>query len=218
MERRFLSIIIPVYNGELYLRDTIESILKQPCKDFELLLLDDGSSDNSLSVCKKYEKENVRVFTHKNMGVSATRNKGIELSKGEFIIFCDQDDSFRANFYTDEMRDLLASKQFKDIELIVCGAWWGDAYLKFGKFRSIHEFIKEGVYDGRNDDLAWNKMYTFNMNIYSRKLFWENDGKPSPIRFFNLPLDVETTFRHMTLYGARKIMFSDKFNPLAELI
>lgn len=63
MERRFLSIIIPVYNGELYLRDTIESILKQPCKDFELLLLDDGSSDNSLSVCKKYEKENVRVFT-----------------------------------------------------------------------------------------------------------------------------------------------------------
>lgn len=212
MERRFLSIIIPVYNGELYLRDTIESILKQPCKDFELLLLDDGSSDNSLSVCKKYEKENVRVFTHKNMGVSATRNKGIELSKGEFVIFCDQDDSFRANFYTDEMRDLLASKQFKDIELIVCGAWWGDAYLKFGKFRSIHEFIKEGVYDGRNDDLAWNKMYTFNMNIYSRKLFWEHDGKPSPIRFFNLPLDVETTFRHMTLYGARKIMFSDKFS------
>lgn len=80
-QRPFLSIIIPVYNGSHYLSETIASVLQQPCKDFELLLLDDGSTDESLAICndihdKKQERwPSIRVFSHPNMGVSKTRTR-----------------------------------------------------------------------------------------------------------------------------------------------
>lgn len=83
----FLSIIIPVYNGSLYLRETIESVLCQPCNDFELLLMDDGSTDGSLEICQSYEGDRVKVFSHANCGVSLTRNEGVERSGGQWIIF-----------------------------------------------------------------------------------------------------------------------------------
>ena len=95
-----ITIIVPVYNAEKYLSKCIESILTQTYTHFELLLLDDGSNDNSLSICDYYAKQDtrIRVFSHLNMGVSATRNRGIELALGEYISFIDSDDWVKNNY------------------------------------------------------------------------------------------------------------------------
>lgn len=208
----FLSVIIPVYNGSHYLRETIESILCQPCKDFELLLINDGSKDNSLDICKFYEGYKVKVFTQANRGVSLTRNEGIARADGQWIIFVDQDDAMRKNFYTEEIKNKLYELGTQQVDLVVPGAWWCDSQLAKGRRRYIEKETKCcGMYYGRNDTLSWNHMFTFNMCIYSRSLFFDKEGAPSPVRFFPLQKDVETTFRHMALYTAQKILFSDEF-------
>jgi len=92
-----ISVIIPVFNGEQYIERSVESVLKQSVKDTEILLLDDGSEDGSLDLCKEYERkypEIIKVFTHENMGVANTRNKGVRLASGKYIMFLDQDDFF----------------------------------------------------------------------------------------------------------------------------
>lgn len=89
-----ISVIVPVYNAEKYLIDTIQSILKQTYKNFELILIDDGSKDNSSEMCDLIaEKDDRVVVIHKeNHGVSAARNTGIDRARGEYICFIDSDD------------------------------------------------------------------------------------------------------------------------------
>lgn len=90
-----ISVIVPVYNTEKYLHRCIDSILSQSHKNFELLLIDDGSSDESGNICDKYAKKDLRVhvFHKENGGVSSARNVGLNNAKGEWIIFVDADDS-----------------------------------------------------------------------------------------------------------------------------
>lgn len=89
-----ISIIVPVYNGEKYLRECIDSIICQKEVPIEVLLIDDGSTDSSLEICREYEKIDSRIVViHKeNTGVSDTRNLGIEIARGEYIMFVDADD------------------------------------------------------------------------------------------------------------------------------
>jgi glycosyltransferase involved in cell wall biosynthesis len=90
----FFSIIVPVYNVEQYLNTCIRSILQQDLTNFELFLLDDGSSDSSGKICDYFaNKDNrITVFHSHNVGLSATRNTGISKSKGEYLWFIDSDD------------------------------------------------------------------------------------------------------------------------------
>lgn len=114
-----LSIIVPVYNTELHLRRCIDSILSQTYKDFEIILIDDGSSDNSLEICREYEAKDsrVHVFSQENQGVSKTRNRGITLACGEYIQFMDSDD-----YIEDSMLELLVSTMEKNsADLVICG-------------------------------------------------------------------------------------------------
>lgn len=94
MTAPFFSIIVPVYNAAATVSATVRSILAQSEPDFELLLIDDGSTDDSLAVMLRLAMtdERIRVVAHANCGVAATRNQGIELSHGELIAFCDADD------------------------------------------------------------------------------------------------------------------------------
>lgn len=95
------SIIIPVYNAAKYLADCLESCLNQAFFkvgiDYEVICIDDGSSDNSPQVLAEYEKRGVIVVSQENSGVSATRNKGIDIARGEYIWFVDSDDVVKAN-------------------------------------------------------------------------------------------------------------------------
>lgn len=90
-----ISVIVPVYKGEKYLSECIESILCQSFRDFELLLLDDGSPDRSGEICDEYAKKDsrIRVIHKVNEGVNATRKAGVLAAKGEWVTFCDADDT-----------------------------------------------------------------------------------------------------------------------------
>lgn len=93
-----ISVIVPVYNAEKYLDRCIKSIISQTYQNFELILIDDGSTDNSLDICKGFASDKITVIHKKNEGVSLARNKGIELSKGQFIVFCDSDDNISEDY------------------------------------------------------------------------------------------------------------------------
>lgn len=89
-----ISVIIPVYNGEGTLSGCIESVLSQSYTDWELIIVNDGSTDNTADVCKKYSSDhtNIRIFEQENIGVSAARNLGLSKAFGDYITFLDADD------------------------------------------------------------------------------------------------------------------------------
>ena len=88
------SIIIPVYNVEKYLKQSIQSVLDQSYEDFEVILIDDGSTDKSPAICDELAEkdERVKVIHKQNGGVSSARNEGIRQAKGDYILFLDADD------------------------------------------------------------------------------------------------------------------------------
>ncbi len=95
-----ISVIIPCFNDAKYLSKCIESVLSQTFSDFELLLLNDGSTDHTLTICERYSKidTRIRVYSHPNKGVSYTRNRGIKLAQGEYILFIDGDDWIKNDY------------------------------------------------------------------------------------------------------------------------
>ena len=93
-ERPIASIIIPVYNSEKYLAQCLDSILSQTCKNFEVILVNDGSTDNSWKICEKYCKKDTRfkLINKQNSGVASARNEGLKKAIGNYIMFLDSDD------------------------------------------------------------------------------------------------------------------------------
>lgn len=94
MSLPLLSVVVPIYNGENFLKYCIESIIEQSFSDFELILIDDGSKDKSLDICNSYAEKDarIRVIATKNGGASSTRNIGMKEAKGKYIAFIDSDD------------------------------------------------------------------------------------------------------------------------------
>ena len=90
------TVIVPAYNSQSTLRKCIESILNQTYPDWELILIDDGSTDGSWTICQAYAAKDsrIRIFRQENAGQGAARNKGIELAAGNYIVFCDADDFY----------------------------------------------------------------------------------------------------------------------------
>ena len=87
-----LSVILPVYNAEKYIKESVYSVLNQTFSDFELIILNDGSKDNSAEVIKLINDDRIVYIEHANMGLAATLNKGIELSRANLIARQDNDD------------------------------------------------------------------------------------------------------------------------------
>lgn len=116
-----ISIIVPVYNSEKYIKKTIEDILEQLSANMEIILIDDCSSDESLSICKEMEKtdERIKVFHHEeNKGICSTRNEGIRRAEGKFIIFSDDDDAWEKNLIQDQLKII---EQYPNIDFIKFG-------------------------------------------------------------------------------------------------
>ncbi|MGN0358876.1 MAG: glycosyltransferase family 2 protein [Blautia sp.] len=101
-----ISVIIPVYNVELYLRRCVDSVISQDYTDLEIILVDDGSSDNSGAICDEYanKDERIKVIHQANMGLHGARNTGMEAAFGEYISFIDSDDWIEAGTYTYMMK------------------------------------------------------------------------------------------------------------------
>lgn len=93
----FFSVIIPLYNKEEYVKRTLTSLLLQSYADFEIIIVNDGSTDDSLKIVEAFDDARIKAITQKNQGVSVARNKGIEISKGKFVAFLDADDYWYPN-------------------------------------------------------------------------------------------------------------------------
>lgn len=156
-----ISIIVPVYKVEPYLRQCVDSILGQTYRDIEVLLIDDGSPDRCGEICDEYERQDarVRVFHTENRGLSAARNLGLREARGEYIGFVDSDDWIEPDMY----EVLLKRLQETGADIGVCGLWYEHEKTK----RELK--LQEDIYDS-NDALsllieekisnhAWNKLY-----------------------------------------------------------
>jgi glycosyltransferase involved in cell wall biosynthesis len=114
-----VSIIIPVYNAEKYLRQCIDSVIQQTYRDLEIILVDDGSTDNSGKICDEYaiKDSRIKVFHINNSGVSFARNKGIQESSGQYLMFVDSDDYIDLNMVEILISEISQSKS----DLVICG-------------------------------------------------------------------------------------------------
>lgn len=94
-----ISFIVPVYNTESYIKKCIDSIINSGIKDFEIIIINDGSTDNSFNICREYEEKynNIILISQCNQGVSIARNEGLKVAKGEWIVFVDSDDYIFSN-------------------------------------------------------------------------------------------------------------------------
>lgn len=110
------SVVIPLYNKELSIKDTIVSVLNQKFKDFELLIINDGSTDKSLDIVKTIKDQRIRIIDQKNQGVSSARNTGIQTSLYEFIAFLDGDDIWKDN-HLEELYEMY--QHFPDASVFV---------------------------------------------------------------------------------------------------
>lgn len=120
MKEPFFSIIIPVYKVEKYLNQCVDSVLSQTFMDYEIILVDDGSPDNSPLMCDEYSASNSRVkVIHKpNGGLSQARNEGLNIAKGEYIIFLDSDDYWDDRYCLEKLNGVLKNGK---IDIIIFG-------------------------------------------------------------------------------------------------
>src|SRR5207253_2318057 len=96
-----VSIIVPVYNNEKYLSECLDSLINQTLKDIEIILVNDGSNDNSLLICYEFGKIDgrIKVIDKPNGGVSSARNTGLKLASGKYVGFVDSDDWIESDMY-----------------------------------------------------------------------------------------------------------------------
>ena len=114
-----ISILMPVYNSQEYLKNTVQGVINQSYKEWELILVDDGSKDNSKNICIELQKfdNRIRFINKENTGVSDTRNIALDNAKGKYIAFIDSDDSV----HKDYLKILLSSIEKSNGQLAVCG-------------------------------------------------------------------------------------------------
>lgn len=139
LKKILVSVIVPIYNSEKYIQRCIESILNQSYKNLEIILVNDGSTDDSLKICEKYSEKDdrIRVVNQKNSGVSLTRNMGIELSSGEYIMFVDSDDYIESTMIEDMVNKIVDN----NINLIISGIRMN--YIKDNKIIKKQEYKLE---------------------------------------------------------------------------
>lgn len=120
-QKKIISIIIPIFNKQNYLDICLESIVKQTYSELDIILIDDGSTDKSYDICKKWEKldTRIRVFNKKNGGVASARNYGLEKAKGEYIAFVDPDDYLKLEC----IEKLYMALKNNDTDIAYCFAW-----------------------------------------------------------------------------------------------
>lgn len=143
-DKPLISIILPVYNARKYINKTIESIINQTYTNFELIIIVDGSSDGSREICEEFASKDSRIniIYQENKGICYSRNKGINMSSGRYIVFCDHDDIYLPTY----LEDALFGISDKDYDVV--------------KFNYISYLVKNGI-------TKKNKKYMLSSGIYS---------------------------------------------------
>ena len=196
MEKKLVSVIMPAYNAGAYIGGAIESLLAQTYDKLEILIIDDGSQDGTLSVAEKYAQtdKRVRVIKTPNGGVSAARNKGLELATGEYIFFLDSDDT--AEPYAVER--LVDALETTGADLVNCSySRWGEKGTKLndydfatGEFETSSmeqrlEFVVKKLLPYRIGYEVWNKLYKADI-IKNNRICFDTDCRIGEDLAFNM--------------------------------
>ena len=163
-----ISIIVPVYNVEKFLPKCLSSIVSQTFKDWECILIDDGSSDTSGKICDEYAllNEKITVIHQENKGVSEARNIGIKVSKGEYIGFVDSDDWIEPNTYEIAYNTAISEKA----DLVQFGFWANDGILDYLEYNQ-----PEGLFNFCNlRDELWHGVWS---KLIKKSVIYENNIK-----------------------------------------
>lgn len=163
-----VSVVVPVYNVERYIRDSLDSIIGQTFENIEIILIDDCSTDNSFAICNEYASKDARIVLSQNstnMGVGLTRNKGIDLAKGEYIGFVDPDDwidrdFFEKLYYATKKNNAEIAKAVR-INVLPCG--------KYKKQINTNRFINNELKKGHPLFLSFRHEHT--TAIYKASIF-----------------------------------------------
>ncbi|MDO4763479.1 MAG: glycosyltransferase family 2 protein [Flavobacteriaceae bacterium] len=138
-EKHLVSIIIPIYNVEDFLDDTIQSVINQSFNQWELILIDDGSSDSSVSICEKYLQDmRIKLFQQDNSGVSIARNNGLLQASGDYIFFMDADDTIDKDFIKTCIE--IATKE--NYDLVVVGEYFKQRFPNIYALPTCAMFLK----------------------------------------------------------------------------
>ena len=165
-----VSVIVPVYNVEEYIDKCLDSLVHQTLTDLEIIVVNDGSPDNSEKIIKKYEKKykNIKYLVKENGGLSDARNFGLKYAKGEYIAFLDSDD-----YVSEEMYQMMYIKaKSEDFDMVVCDI----NYLYPDRTLRVDSGIKDDTTDIKKTYLtiqpaAWNKL--FRRDLFDHKVLFK---------------------------------------------
>ena len=201
-----LSIIIPVYNAGTYIEECLGSIISELGEQVEILLLDDGSTDDSYQIIKNYETKNIRIFHHENHGVSYTRNRGIKEACGEYIMFVDSDDKLLPGW-----KEIVFSQMRDDAEII----YFSGNVLKQGKVLNKLDLIYGmfGIQTSQtfgNLSSPWGKLYAHQL-LEEKHILFNKDLINGEDALFNLNALLQAkccTYARASFYQYRVYMGS----------
>ena len=173
-----VSVIVPVYNAEKYIKRCLDSILAQSYRYFEVLLIDDGSTDNSGKICDEYalNDNRIRVIHKENSGVSATRNIGITEAKGDYIAFVDSDDYIKSDMF----EKMVKNAEKNNSDMVMCN-YFTDKDGKVTKSEMSYKAVYDGTDDIRNGLLYLyytdyhNGLYSLCNKLIKKSVYYEND-------------------------------------------
>lgn len=193
MNTPLISIIIPAYNAQKYISATLDSILNQPCKDFEIIVVNDGSTDKTSEILSSYSSRNkqIVVLDQKNQGVSVARNNALEIAKGKYISFLDSDDLWADDFYNEQLRNKIIEKN--------SGMYAFDFFVANSKCEKGNIVgSKDRINDGDKFIFLWNHFASF---IYSREMIIKNK-----IRFsVSQKIDEDNAFLFLNLCACKNV-------------
>ena len=168
-----ISVIVPVYNAENFLYDCLHSIQNQSFSDFEVILVDDGSSDNSADICREFSQKDSRFkfYSNPNMGVSKTRNFALDRAQGTYLAFVDSDDWIHPDF----LKLLYSAAESNDSDIVFCSLyfWYPESHILqkkgnvenntflAGEFYSVIFSLKDGEKRGATYGYIANKFFNF---------------------------------------------------------
>lgn len=203
-----ISIIVPIYNVEKYLRKCVDSILAQTFINFELILVNDGSPDNSGKICEEYkEKDNrIKVIHQKNQGTGIARNSGIDIANGKYIYFCDPDDYVESTLLEDNFK--LAEEY--NANMVIFGYY--DEIISDSGTKTISRKPKAQFLATQKDfrdefkQLFEKKlMYTLWNKLYRKEFLDKNN-----CRFENQRVGQDTVFNYFVYGNLDRIYINDK--------
>ena len=209
MQHPIVSVILPIYNVEKYLGKCIDSILNQTLEDIEIICVDDGSTDDSIEIIKKYIQIDPRIIlvTQEHGGAGKARNKGLDIAKGEYLAFLDSDDFFEKNMLEDSVKICKTEncdfvffkvKTYDEKNGTTDEAKWIIKDESLPKKQSFHyRELKDNIFTFSHT-CAWNKLY--------RSSFI----KKNKLRFQDLPNTNDLYFVCMSIILANKISYLPK--------